>query len=261
MFNRWKALPLGTRFVLITVAVLSLAHLSVPLLGMCVLRTNLRAVAWRGRAIVSAIDLTNRARKDVGLTPIWPVAARVNGSGNPIFEPACSGRYAANSTDYFRWLYDEARLGSEDWNPQIADFDYTRLAGAGVSCCTNGRLTAAHNIWMIAQNLHADMPDTTPVLVTRNIDASSLALRVTEKDMDKHVTFSAEWRAPFANKYYVVIRKDGSAVYGTCKQTSYREIYGEKPFDATVDRRGRPYAVPLRYLTPTREASPAHGGL
>lgn len=253
MRNRRKALPLGVRFVLIAVAVLSLACFLLPLLGMCVFRVNLRAVAWRGRAIVSAIDSTNRARKNVGLNPIWPVAARVGGSGDPAF----SGRNATNSNDYFRWLYDEARMGSEDWNPQIADFDYTKLAGAGVSCCTNGCLTADHNIWIIAQNLHADMPDTTPVLVTRNIDASSLALRVTEKDMDRHVAFSTEWRTPFSTKCFVIIRKDGSAVYGSYKETSYRAVYGGKPFDATVDRHGRPYAVPLRYLTPTRGAAPA----
>jgi hypothetical protein len=224
------------------------------------MRLNLRAVGSRGRAIVTAINVTNGARKDVGLEPIWPVAAKVIGSNRPAFGPACPGRNSTNSTDYFKWLYDEACLGSEDWNPQISGFDYTKLAGTGVSCCTNGRLTAAHNMWMVAQNLHADMPDTTPVLVTRNIEASSLALRVTEKDMDKHVTFSTEWHAPFDNKFFVVIRKDGSAVYGTYTQTSYRAVYGGKPFDATVDRHGRPYAVPLRYLTPTREVAPADIG-
>lgn len=257
MRSRWKALPLGIRFVLVAAMLVSLASFLFPLLSVRVLQVNLHAVAWRGRAIVSAIDSTNRARMNVGLNPIWPVAARVGGSSDPAF----SGRNATNSTDYFRWLYDEARLGSEDWNPQIADFDYTKLAGAGVSCCTNGCLTADHNIWMIAQNLNADMPDTTPVLVTRNIDASSLALRVTEKDMDRHVAFSTEWRTPFSTKCFVIIRKDGSAVYGSYKETSYRAVYGGKPFDATVDRHGRPYAVPLRYLTPTRGAVPADIGL
>lgn len=261
MHNRWKALPLGIRFGITAAAVIPLACFLFPLLSMCVFRKNLRAVVWRGREIVSAIDSTNRARKNVGLNPIWPVVTRVSRPTDPTFEPTCPGRNATNSTDYFRWLYDEARLSSEDWNPQIADFDYTRLAGAGVSCCTNGCLTANHNIWMIAQNLHADMPDTTPVLVTRNIDASSLALRVTEKDMDRHVAFSTEWSTPFSTKCFVIIRKDGTAVYGSHKETSYRAVYGGKPFDATVDRRGRPYAVSLRYLAPTRGTAPADIGL
>ena len=108
---------------------------------------------------------------------------------------------------------------------------------------------------MIAKNLHPDMPDTTPVLVTRNIDAASLALRVTEQDMDEHVTFSTEWHIPFANKCFIVIRKDGSVIYGTSK-TSYRVVYGGKPFDATINRHGRPYAAPLMYLTPTGEVTP-----
>lgn len=215
-----------------------------------------QAVSARGRAILAALDATNAARQGVGLEPIWPADDAPQAVDASEGQPRHMGWNVTNSTDYFKWLFDESHLASAEWNPQISDFDYTRLAGAGVGACTNGHLTSAHNLWTVVKNLHADMPGTTPVLVSRNVDAASLAAKVTEADLDKRLAFSSEWHVPFANVFFVVIRKDGTVTCGTHEEMSYRVFYAGKPFDATVDRQGKPYATPLKYVTPSREVLP-----
>jgi len=60
-----------------------------------------------------------------------------------------------------------------------------------VPVCPDGhRLAAANNIWTVAKNLRGDMPDLIPVLITRNVEASSLAAKVGEQDLkEKTVRF------------------------------------------------------------------------
>ena len=217
-------------------------------------QANMTAVGCRGKDIYVAVTAANVEREAVGLPPLWPRD----------FDPAVDTNNFQlaeldfeSSTAYFKWLLDEPHLGTEQWNPRVADIDYSKLAGAGVPSCYGGqKLSASNNLWTVAKNVRPDMDDIIPILVTRNIDASSLAASVTEQDVDaKSLRFDPVWSAPFGGKAYVLIRKGGGIFKGRRKYMSYGVVYKGQTFDATNTPDGR-VVLPLKYLTPTRSVVP-----
>jgi hypothetical protein len=212
---------------------------------------NLVAAGARGKDIWVAITGANTEREALGLPPLWPrdfdPASDTSDEERALFS-------VTNSTDYFRALYDEDRLGTSDWAPYVAGFDYGKLAGAGVSACPNGqRLSETNNMWTVAKNVRHDMDDIVPVLVTRNVDASSLAARVGPEDLKtKSLHFDPAWRMPFGSKGYILIRKGGAIFKGRSKCMAYRAVYAKQTFDTALTTNGMT-AQPLKYLTPTRE--------
>ncbi|MEI7899989.1 MAG: hypothetical protein WCK89_07030 [bacterium] len=238
----------------VTVAVMLLVLVLVPAVGGSAQSANLSAVGCRARDIYVAITGANSEREPLGLPPVWP-------SENPPVTNANTGEVEcfnfSNSTDYFRYLYDEKNLGTDRWDPYIAGFDYSKLAGCGgVPACSNGKLTPEHNLWTVAMNMRDEMEDSIPILVTRNIDASSLAAKVTEKDFSKSLRFEPEWRTPFGDKVYVLIRKGGAIFKARAKYMSYSVVYGKQTFDATVDTNQKSTPRQLKYLTPTHIVVP-----
>ena len=162
-----------------------------------------------------------------------------------------------NSTDYFKWL-----LGGHDgavpgWMPQSRELDYRKLTGASVvSCSTNGSLTAENNLWTVAVNVRDDMDDSIPILITRNIDASSLASRTTEQSLKaKSLRFDPAWKTPFGRKGFVLIRKGGAIFKARSKYMTWGIVYQNQVFDTSRTPDGRT-APPVKYLTPTREVMP-----
>jgi hypothetical protein len=191
-------------------------------------------------------------REPLGLPPVWPSEGVLLTNA----EDDIASVVFTNSTDYFNCLFDGKNLGKERWSPFVAGFDFSKLAGAGVPACTTGKLTAENNMWTIAMNVRDEMEDTVPILITRNIDASSLATKVTEQDGNKSLRFDPDWETPFGNKGFVMIRKGGAIFRARAKYASYGVVYGKRAFDATVDEAGRPVAKPLKYLTPIRVVVP-----
>ena len=161
-----------------------------------------------------------------------------------------------NSTDYFRYLYDDEHAGTDKWSPFVFGFDYSMLAGAGVPQCKGKPLTAAHNMWTIAKNVQTDWDDTLPFLITRNVDAASLAEKVTGRDWKRHVFFDAEWDTPFGDNGFVIIRKSGAIHKYRKKYSWYSHVYMRREFDTSLGEDGKPVPPPLKYLTPTREVTP-----
>ena len=106
-------------------------------------------------------------------------------------------------------------------------------------------------------NVRDEMEDVVPLLVTRNVDASSLAAKVTEKDWGKMLRFDLDWDTPYGSKAFLLIRKGGAIFKCRAKYASYGSVFGRQPFDATVDKDGKPVARPLKYLTPTRVVVPS----
>jgi len=215
---------------------------------------SMAAVGMRGRDIFVAIEGANTERKALGLPPVWPCdfdPATVTNAE----ERALMG--ASNSSDFFRMLYDEERLGASDWAPYVAGFDYAKLAGAGVpaNMCGQG-LRATNNMWTVAKNVRDDMDDVIPVLITRNIDASSLAARAGDRDLaERSLRFDSAWTTPFGRKGYVLIRKGGAMFKARPKYMPWRVVYNNQAFDTALTTNGA--AVPLlKYLTPDREVVP-----
>lgn len=235
-----------------TVAVMLLVLALIPAMWCGVWSANVCAVGVRGRDIYVAITGANMEREPLGLPPVWPSeGVRLTNAVDDIASVVFS-----NSTDYFNYLYDGKNAGTERWSPFVAGFDFSKLAGAGVPACSNGILTPEDNMWSIAMNVRDDMPDIVPILITRNVDASSLAAKATEKDGNKSLRFDPEWEAPFGNKGFVMIRKGGAIFRARAKYMSYGIVYSKQPFDATVDEYGKPVTNPLKYLTPTGAVVP-----
>lgn len=113
------------------------------------------------------------------------------------------------------------------------------------------------NIWTVVKNLPPNAPDNFVVLVTRNIDAESLVIRLNEDNMDDKIKFLSNEENSFLKYYAIIIRKDGSSF--VCKRPSlffkgcsYRAIYNNQPFDIS-SQLGE---IPVSYLTPVSEVYP-----
>lgn len=238
----------------ITVAVTLFVIALVPAISNSVMSANTVAVGSRGRDIFIAIEGANAERQLLGLPNVWPSDnVPFTNTNSPVAE--CFN--FSNSTDYFKYLYDEKNFGTDKWSPFVAGFDYSKLRGGGAPSCTNNVLTAACNIWTVAKNVRDDMNDVVPVLITRNIDASSLAAKVTEKDGEKMVRFDPEWKTPFGERECVLIRKGGAVFKARAKYVSYRIFYQNEVYDTTVENGKQPLAHQLKYLTPTHEIAPS----
>ena len=224
----------------------------IPAMSSGVWSANVSAVGCRGRDIYVSIVGANSEREPFGLPPVWP------SGGVPLTNGVedIAAVVFSNSTDYFNYLYDGKNVGTDHWRPFVSGFDFTRLAGAGVSACISGKLEPENNMWTIAMNVRDDMADIVPILITRNIDASSLAAKVTDKDGTKSLRFDPEWETPFGNKGFVMIRKGGAIFKARAKYMSYGIVYSKQTFDTSVDEYGRTVTKPLTYLTPTRAVVP-----
>jgi hypothetical protein len=108
-------------------------------------------------------------------------------------------------------------------------------------------------------NVMDELEDIVPILVTRNVDASSLAAKVTERDFNTTLRFDPEWGKPFGDSGFVLIRKGGAILRARAKYATYGVVYGKQTFDTTVDQAGKPRAKPLTYLTPTHKVVPGEG--
>jgi len=239
----FNVIGLAAVTAVVTLLVLAL----IPAVLNQVMGANMTAVGTRGRDIYVAITGANTEREPLGLPPVWPsegiqLTNAVDDIASMVF---------TNSTDYFNVLIDGKNLGTERWSPFVAGCNFLTLAGAGVPACTTGKLTAENNLWTVAMNVRDEMDDMVPLLITRNVDASSLADKVAEKDWDKMLRFDPEWDTPYGNKAFILIRKGGSIFKCRAKYASYGVVYGKRSFDARVDIDGRP-VKPLKYLTPTR---------
>ncbi|MCL1920967.1 MAG: RDD family protein [Kiritimatiellaeota bacterium] len=145
-----------------------------PAISRVVLLTNCNAVAARGKAVHAAIIKA---------------------------QPALQGKAYTTSTDYFSDLLTEGAV------------ETSNFAGAGVPCSTTGVLTANNNMWAVLVNTTDRDSGNLPLLITRNVDVETLnrALKagITAADFPTRVPVSELYRAPFRNKQYVLVRKDG----------------------------------------------------
>ena len=237
----------------VTAVVMLLVLALIPAVAHKVKAANTTAVGVRGKDIYVAIASANMEREPLGLPSVWPSENPPITNRSPR-DVECFN--FSNSTDYFSYLYDGGYLGTDRRNQYFLGDFFSKLAGDGVPACTQGKLTAEHNMWTIAMNVTDDLADIVPILITRNIDASSLAAKVTDEDRFKSLRFDPEWEKPFGEWGFVLIRKGGSVFRARDKYATYRAVYQEQTFDATVDQKGVPVAHPLKYLTPTRTVVP-----
>ncbi len=207
---------------------------------------DMTSVGIRGRDVYVAITGANTEREALNLPPVWPSDCLhgIATNGTDRFQYNFD-----NSTDYFRHLFESKVCGDI--------FDYTKLASGnvGVTVWTKGLLTAENNMWTIAKNVRDEMNDMLPILITRNVDVASLPTNVSAHDGDKKLKldFDPEWKTPFGNKAFVLIRKGGAIFKAREKYSNYHFVYQDQLVDTSVDAQLRQAVSPLSYLAPTYE--------
>lgn len=222
-----------------------------PAITTAMLKANMTAVGARGKDIYVAITSANVDREPLGLGNIWPKTTQE--SGVDTASQDIGTKTFQNSSDYFYELYDGPNVGTVNHDPYIRGFDYSKLAGAGVAAKSGpGKLQAANNMWVIAGNVRDEMEDIIPILVTRNLDCTSL-----RKDLptieDTKLTWSSVYKAPFSNKGFVMVRKGGGIFSNASKYATIRVLYNSQTFMTTIQGST---TQPLTYLGPEGEQSP-----
>ena len=207
------------------------------------LKANMAAVAARGRDIYVAITRANKERSSIGMPSLWPRTSLVSTN----FTDDISGKVFKTSTEYFATLYDEEHVGTDVWKPWVQDFDYSKLAGAGVPC-KKDKLEAQNNMWLIAANITDDDADIIPVLITRNVDVKEIERYVNQggtSSNDTKLAWSSDYKTPFGNKGLVLVRKGGGTFNVQAKHATLRVIFNSQ----TLPPRD-PSKPPIVYLMP-----------
>ena len=103
--------------------------------------------------------------------------------------------------------------------------------------------------WTVVNNLREDPPGNLVVLVTRNIDPSSLRTQLSTGDMQRHIQFVRGRNLPRLGSAAVLVRADGKAIpiINRKSYTVYANIYDGQPFDFVTNSAT---GLPVGYLTP-----------
>ena len=224
-----------------------------PAISNAVLQANMTDVGMRGRDIFVAIAGANAQRKILGLDNVWP-KTQISGAGGG-GATDISAMAFSSAVDYFSKLYDGDNIGQPNWSPYVVGFDYSKLAGAGVPSFSGGggRLQAQNVMWTIGANLRDEMEDMIPILVTRNVDCASLYKDLPDGSIGYKLAWSFEYRTPFSNKGFVMIRKGGAIFKAREKYATVKVVYQNRSF-RTTDWGSS--AAPLSYLGPQSERQP-----
>ncbi|MDD2600234.1 MAG: hypothetical protein PHO37_13570 [Kiritimatiellae bacterium] len=202
-----------------------------PMISSALFNAKFAVIAHRGRDIYQAITTANVEREAVGLPALWP--------SDEIYTNSVSGQIESfnftNSTDYFMCIYDYKNAGTPQHSPLVKGFNYYQLAGAEVSVCSSNVLQPENNMWTIAKNVSKETPGIMPVLVSRNVDASSLTLSYKKNDNTNKVSLAGEFDMPFSTKAAVVIYKDGRFHVVHYDITAYRYVYKRKSCESNLE--------------------------
>ncbi|MDD2461403.1 MAG: type II secretion system protein [Kiritimatiellia bacterium] len=223
-----------------------------PAIGNAVMSANMAAVGTRGKDIFVAITSANMEREPLGLGSVWP--DEMSSSSGDLSEDDQKRKTAStDSTKYFAYLYDEENVGTSEWSPVAEGFDYSKLAGAGIPSCGKRNLSEEYNMWTIICNMRDEWADVIPILVTRNVDASTLVNKYDDAKGTTKMTFSSSDPKPFSDKGFVMVRKGGAIFKGRSRYRELRVIYNNQQFDTTLQQNTQQ----MKYLTPNGSKSPA----
>jgi len=229
-----------------------------PAVTGALLNANMTAVGQKGKDIYMAVTQANLEREPLGLGNLWPRDGSGNEGATTDQEEQKLIAASTTSTEYFKFLYDEENRGASDWESRVDGFDYSKLAGSGIVPASQ-QLQQQNNMWAIVCNMRDEMTEVLPVLITRNVDASTLLGKFdqskTGSGSGNMVEFDQAEQKPFSNKGFVIIRKGGAIFKGKGKiQREYRVIYNNAFFES---KPSGSQAADLKYLTPSSSKTPA----
>ena len=203
-----------------------------PAISAAMFNANTAAMAMRGRNLFVAITQANTDRESAGLCSVWP-SEETDGLDDD--EKKLIG--ASSTTEYFKELFDFDNKGdSAKWKPYV-DVDVGVLSGGGVPGASGTTLEKKNIAWLIAKNVVDAMADVVPVLVSRNVEYSTLNSALGNKVEGNETTEvgcgngKGEDDQPFGNKGWVLVRKGGASQVIKAKYSKYSVIFNQQGFD------------------------------
>ena len=203
-----------------------------PTISAAMFNANTAAMAMRGRNLFVAITQANTDREAAGLSTIWPSD---DTEGLDTDDKQLIG--APDTTTYFKYLFDfENKNDSSAWKPYV-DVDIGVLSGGGVPGAAGTSIKGENIAWLIAKNVQSEMADVIPVLVSRNVQYSTLNSALGNKVQGDETTEikcgngTGEKDTPFGNKGWVLVRKGGASQVIKAKYSKYSVVFNHQGFD------------------------------
>ena len=201
-----------------------------PVISSAMLNANLSTMAMQGRKLIQGMIQANIERQGkLGL--VWPKDQDESSQNASSDDIASKG--ASTTTQYFKDLFDIDHYGTSEWDPTVEGDLISALSGCGVQGMSGKSLEKNNIAWVIAKNITDETQDFIPILVTRNVDFSTLNgyLNAFDGQNDTKVTLGKNYDQPFANKGFVLVRKSGAADQIKQKYARLNLIFNNQGFD------------------------------
>jgi len=200
-----------------------------PAISAAQLSAQTSAMSMRGRNLFVAITQCNTEREGAGLQAVWP---QEDSDGLDDDDKKVIG--ATSSTEFFKYLFD-LETDASSRKPFI-DVDVSVLSGGGVPGMTGQQLDQKNVGWLVTQNIQSEVSDIVPVLVTRNVDYSTLQGKLkqyngtdaSEIECGKGGGYNT---TPFGNKAWILVRKGGATQTIKAKYSKLNVIFNRQSFD------------------------------
>jgi len=185
-----------------------------------VLAVRATTMSTLGRNIYISILKGNLERECAGLKCLWPCSE----GGTSDDKDDISGKVFQTSTAYFNELIDVKNENQKAWSPYV-----TGIAN-------NEVLQHGKSRWIVAKGVCDSLDDAVPVLVSANVDVSSLIV-----GEGTHDTTGMKDCLKFSGDFAIVVRKGGEALIVKRDQDSLSQVYKQQKFSLP---KGFAYLVP-----------------
>lgn len=193
-----------------------------PVTSSAMLSARTNAASMMGRNLFVGIVQANVEREAAGLPDVWPRT-----SGSPLLsndKHDVAGMPFRNASDYFKVLFDTESYGTSEWAPYLSvDMGVLKLSKDGGVCD-----------WIVAANVKDEFDDNIPVLISANVDPSTLKSSYDGYDSSP-IPFGSEvgrTGIPWGDSAVIVIRKGGSAEVIKKRYLTYDTLYNRQKFSA-----------------------------
>ena len=203
-----------------------------PAISAAMLSANTSAMAMRGRNLYVGITQANTERQSSGMADVWPQTS-VESSGAT--DPDIADQNWPTTTEFFKELFDMDNYGKAEWQPYV-NVDIGVLSGAGVPGMSGSTLDKKNIAWVITGNIQSEIADVIPVLMSRNVDYSSMNGYLASYDgssATKVTVGNGTYDQPFGNKAWVLVRKGGASQTIKAKYSRLDVIFNRQGFDNT----------------------------
>ncbi len=203
----------------------------IPTVSSVMLNANLSSMQIQGRKLIQGMIQANVERQGRVAGPVWPKDP--DEGSQAASSDDISSKGASTSTQYFKDLFDIDHYGTSDWDPNVDGDLISMLSGCGVPGMSGKTLEKNNIAWVIAKNVKEETRDFIPILVTRNVDFSTLNgyLNAFDGQNDTKVVLGKNYDQPFSNKGFVLVRKSGAAESLKAKFSRLNEIFKSQSFD------------------------------